>query len=158
MHREEVLMLTTSTSTYWSKEVLVARRSLVLALSTADHQITRRAGLWCSVCDLQYIEDKWEWWFSKRNRTAAMQLSSHVQDVHGNAINSTCGYKGSNQTIYRRLKWHVNKKVNMYLSKPYSGSRGIPSLILNISASWRWVVTITLRPLYSREIIREPIT
>ena len=103
-----------------SKEVLVARRrSLVLALSAADDQITRREGLWSSVCDPQHIEEKWDWWISKRNRTAAMQLSSHVQEVHGNAINSTCGYQGNNQMIYGRLKWQVNEKVNLYLSTPW---------------------------------------
>jgi len=41
--------------------------------------------------------------------------------------------------------------------KAYIGSRGIPPLILNLSASWRCVVTTTLRPLYFWEIIPEPI-
>ena len=39
-----------------------------------------------------------------QRQTAAMQLSYHVQELHGKAINSTCGYQGSNKTIYRRLK------------------------------------------------------
>jgi hypothetical protein len=161
MHREEVVMLKTSTSAYWSKEVLVAsRRSLVLAHLAADDQITRTLGLWCSLCNLQYVfmEEKRDWWLSKRNSRYAVKLPCSRITWKSHQQHLWISEKQSNdtQTFKVTCKWK-GKFVPVEAMKAYSGSRGTPPLILNLSASWRWVVNTTLRPLYSWEIIKESI-
>jgi hypothetical protein len=42
--------------------------------------------------------------------------------------------------------------------KSYRRSRGIALLIINLGVRWRWVVKITLRPLYRRKERRYPFT
>jgi hypothetical protein len=45
----------------------------------------------------------------------------------------------------------ISEVVPVHTMKVYSGSRGITTLILNLSTRWMWVVNFTHRPLFHRE-------
>ena len=50
------------------------------------------------------------------------------------------------------------KVVPAHAMNTYAGSRGITPLILNLDSRWRWVVVLTLRPLYPRySLNRKPL-
>jgi len=55
---------------------------------------------------------------------------------------------------YHKHKLHRKGKVSLCLTKYHNmktcwGSGGIAPVIFNLGSRWRWVVTFTLRPLYT---------
>jgi hypothetical protein len=57
----------------------------------------------------------------------------------------------------RASSFRNGKVVPVHNMKACRGSKGIPPLILDLGAKWRWVVNIMPRPLYPRKQHRYPL-